>query len=97
MKTEELKYRKYPQVILWCGYLVSAWGGLGLIVDHVARSRSLYPFNHGIILGLSAHVLIGVIAVMTARSLIDIEHRLRRIEAMDELTAGAVPKNLPLR
>jgi len=83
------KHRKFPQVILWCGYLVSGWGVLGLIVDDLARSRSLYPFNHGIILGLGAHVLIGVFAVMTGRSLINIEDRLNRIESAENKTRKA--------
>lgn len=76
------KQRKFSQIILWSGYLIFGWGILGLVVDQVARSRSLYPFNHGIFLGLGAHVLVGVLAVMTGRSLMSIESRLEHVEGL---------------
>lgn len=74
------KRRKYSQAILWCGYLVLGWGLLGVVFDSVSRSRALYPFNFGIILGLGAHMIIGVLAILIARCLMDIEERLDRLK-----------------
>jgi hypothetical protein len=45
-----------------------------------SRSRGLYPFDFGIILGLGAHLIIGVLAIFIGRALMGIEKRLKSIE-----------------
>jgi hypothetical protein len=75
---------KHSKTLLWCGYLVLGWGLLGVAVDSGSRSRGLYVFNFGIILGLGAHMIIGVVAILCARCLMNIEGRLDRIEAPPE-------------
>jgi hypothetical protein len=80
-KKESMKKKTYySTTILWCGYLVFGWAVLGVIADSIFRSRSLYPFSLGIVVGLGAHMIIGVIAVLTAKCLMVIEGRVDRLE-----------------
>jgi hypothetical protein len=72
------------RALLWCGYLVLAWGLLAVIYDSISRSEGHYPFNLGIILGLGAHLIIGAITVVIEKCMMTIENRLDRIENLDK-------------
>ena len=71
------KQKRNIRIIFWCGCLVLGWGLLGAV-----RTRDLYPFNLGIVLGFGAHMLIGGFAILTAICLKIIEERLDRIETL---------------
>lgn len=67
-------------VITFLGYLFLIAGIAGMIADFVSRSEFGFPLDMGIVLGNGAFIAVGLIGTMSAKSLKELNRRVRQLE-----------------
>ena len=81
-KKVQSKIKTITKIMLWCGYLVFGWGLLHVILGSASSSHHLDFSNFGVVLGLGAHMIIGLFAILVANGLMEVEKRLDQLEKM---------------